>query len=980
MRKIIPVVLIAFVLVFQTDATAKKKRKKSKQPVAETQTTKAEEPMTDPMGVQVHTLANGLTVYLSENHEEPRISARIQVRAGAAQDPRDATGMAHYLEHMVANKGSQRMGTTDYEAERPHLERIRALYDELFTTTDADARLELYKQIDAESQLANKYSVPNEIKQLWGLMGGRRYNAFTNHDTTAYIVDMPANRLEHWARIEADRFATPVFRSFHTEVETVFEEKNRSMDKPSRALYDAMRALVFKSHPYGTSVLGDVEHVKNPSVSKTYEYFERWYVPGNMAVILAGDFDSAEALAVITEHLGKLPAKEVTAEERVAVPPLKGEERAEIVHHDDEQVEIIWQAVPFGHEDMLVVRVMDMLLNNASTGLLDVNLNQTQKVRKSGSAPWFGRLAGWQRVWGQPREGQTVEEVEALLHEQVQALKDGNFTQQDLDDIVLNTVAQEKRQAEYNSGRINHMANAFLYGIPWEVFAQRNELMAQVTREQVIEAANRYLGDNRAVVVRRNGQPELNPIEAPPITELKVDTEAHSELFAEIKALPVDAIEPQQLVAGQDYEVRETPAGLLYTTPNPYNDLAALQVTWRTGRGHDPGLCVAMGLWERSGVGEMDLEAINRELYRGAADLYTNCGHWSCTLTLMGPEESVIRLWPMVVERLQAPVLTEEDRTKHIEDKIAKRQDDLTAKGTQNRVLKSFARKGEDSPYLAHPADDEMRALTLDELVARPSALLGQQRVVYYTGNRPAEEIEALLVDPDGTYEPTPEVPTIHFLQPQETHILLLDFDSLQSDVTVVAGGEVYDTTHLPDYYMLGEYMGGNAGMVFQEIREARGFAYSAGAFYSRGARAGDETSFQAILGTQADKTAEASALLLEMVQQVPPDPDRHGRARDSVAEKLRTERITFRSIAYWAESWRRKGLDGDPRAGLLAELPEHTIEQLDGFAGRFEQQPLTIAILGDVDGIDMEALEAIAPVTRVTLEDLVSYPPVVEE
>ena len=973
MRSVLRVLPIILALTIQPPATAKKRSKKQPPP-------DPEPVQVDPLDVQIHTLPNGLTVYLSENHEEPRISARIMVRAGAAQDPRDATGMAHYLEHMVANKGSQRMGTTDYDAEKPHLDRIRELYDELFAATDPAAREALYKQIDEESQLANQYSVPNEIKQLWGLMGGRGYNAFTNHDTTAYIVDMPANRLEHWARIEADRFSTPVFRSFHTEVETVFEEKNRSMDNPSRAMYDAVRGLVFKSHPYGTSVLGDAEHIKNPSVRKTEEFFGRWYVPGNMAIILAGDFDSAVALAIITEHLGQIPAKEVTAEERVAVTPLNGEERAEIIHHDDEQVEIVWQTVAFGHGDMAALQVMDELLNNRATGLLDRNLNQTQKVRKSGSSPWLGRIAGWQRVWGQPREGQTIEEVEALLHEQIQALKDGAFTEGDIRDIVVNKVAYEQRQVEYNAGRINQMANSFLYGIPWDEYRKQNERLGQVTREQVIEAANRYLAGDRAVVVRRNGQPELNPITAPPITELKVDTEAHSELFTEVQALAAPALEPQQLVPGTDYNVSETAAGLLYVTANPYNDLAMIQLTFRTGRGHDPALCPAMGLWEQAGVGEMDLEAFNRELYGGAATLYASCGQYSTSVTLMGPQDSVARLWPLVEQRLAEPVLTEEDRTKHIEDLIAKRQDDLTSKRTQNNVLKEYARRGADSSYLEHLADDQLRGLALEELAGRPGALLGQQRVMFYVGNQPADEVQALLVDPAGTYEPTPEVPAAVYDQPAATRILLLDFDSLQSDVTVIAAGEVFDAAHLPDYTLLGEYMGGNAGMVFQEIREARGFAYSAGAYYSRGSKAGDHTALQGILGTQADKTATATALLLEMIRAVPPDPDRHERARDSAAEKQRTERITFRSIAYWAESWRRQGLPGDPRAGLLADLQDHTLEELDSFAGRFEELPLTIAILGDADGIDMAALEAIAPVTRVTLEQLVSYPPAAAE
>ncbi len=278
----------------------------------------------DPMAVSVHTLDNGLTVYLSENHEEARVSARISVRAGGAQDPDDATGMAHYLEHMLANKGSRRLGTLDYEAEAPHLERIRALFDQLGEAPDDEAFAAIYAALDAEGLEAQRYVLPNELKQVYGLLGARGLNAFTNHDSTQYVNDIPANALTAWATLEGDRFSAPVFRAFQTEVETVYEEKNRSMDNPGRAIGEAMSAALFGDHPYGRPVLGTIEHLKRPSISKTEAYFERWYVPDNMAVILAGDFDSAEALALIEEHLGGLTPAGLEREDPPPPAPLAG--------------------------------------------------------------------------------------------------------------------------------------------------------------------------------------------------------------------------------------------------------------------------------------------------------------------------------------------------------------------------------------------------------------------------------------------------------------------------------------------------------------------------------------------------------------------------------------------------------------------------------------------------------------------------------
>jgi len=933
----------------------------------------------DPMDVVVHTLDNGLTVYLSENHQEPRISAWVMTRAGASQDPRDATGMAHYLEHLLANKGTQRMGTLDHAAEKPHLDRIRALYDELFTTTDEARRAELYAQIDAEGQAANEYTVANELKQLWGLMGGRGLNAFTNSDMTAYVIDMPSNRLGHWARIEGDRFSSPVFRSFHTEVETVFEEKNRSLDNPARAMSDTLSRAVYGEHPYGTSTLGRMEHVKNPSVSKTYEFFERWYVPGNMAVLLAGDFDADEALALLEEHLGAIEAKPVTARERLAVAPIAGEQRVEFVHHDDEEVRIAWQTAPHGHPDHEALLVADWLLNNGSTGLIDRNLDQTQAVRKAGSFPDVRIQGGMQVVYGQPREGQTIEEVEQLLLDQIRGLHEGDFTDQDIQDIALNDRVRQERWQEYNAARVNLMGRAFLHGEDWDHARLRGERMASITREQVMDVAQRYFGEDRVVVVRREGQPEIPAYEAPPITELELNTEDHSALFLELLDLPAAPIELQELVAGEDFEVVETEAGRLYVTPNPYNDQYELRLRVYTGEGHEPTQCVAMDLWEKAGVGDMDLEAFERELYRQAASLYTSCQRWQTDVVLSGPRESLEAVWPLVVQRLREPVLSQEDLDKHIADTIAQRRDDLTSKKTLNRVLQAFAKRGEHSKYLHKLGDDALQELTLEQLRAVPAGLLDLQRVVFYAGPLGAAEIRALTVDPAATYATTPPRPPLTYTTVPATRILFLDYDSVQCDVSAFAAGEIFDPARQADYRLLSEYLGGNAGLIFQEIREARGMAYSAWGRYSQGVAAGDQTLVQGSLSTQADKTAEAAGLLLEMVRDVPLDDDRWIRSRDSLEEKLRTERITFRSVGWNAESWHRKGLEQDPRAAVFSALADLEPSGLDAFTARFDEQGLTLSILGDPDRVDMEALAEIAPVTRVTLDELISYAPVEE-
>ena len=198
----------------------------------------------------VHRLENGLTVYLSPSHEKPRVSAWIAFRVGGKHDPSDSTGMAHYLEHMLF-KGSRRMGTLDYEKEKVHLDRILELYEKLFETKDPEERKKVYAEIDAENVKAYDYAIPQEFGNVYDELGFGGLNAFTGPEYVTYICDFPANRAETWAKVEADRFARPVFRLFQTEIETVYEEKNMSMDRPWTVINEAMGKAVYKEHPYG---------------------------------------------------------------------------------------------------------------------------------------------------------------------------------------------------------------------------------------------------------------------------------------------------------------------------------------------------------------------------------------------------------------------------------------------------------------------------------------------------------------------------------------------------------------------------------------------------------------------------------------------------------------------------------------------------------------------------------------------------------
>ena len=203
----------------------------------------------DPMNARIYTLDNGLKVYLSVYKDAPRVQTYIAVRAGSKNDPADATGLAHYLEHMLF-KGTDKYGSLDYFEEEPLLEEIEALYEEYrqIDMDDTENRDRLWAQIDSVSGEAAKFAIANEYDKMVSNIGAKGTNAYTSAEATVYVNDIPSNQLEKWLDIESERFRMPVFRLFHTELEAVYEEKNRGLDNDGRKMFEALLEGLFQKH------------------------------------------------------------------------------------------------------------------------------------------------------------------------------------------------------------------------------------------------------------------------------------------------------------------------------------------------------------------------------------------------------------------------------------------------------------------------------------------------------------------------------------------------------------------------------------------------------------------------------------------------------------------------------------------------------------------------------------------------------------
>jgi predicted Zn-dependent peptidase len=929
----------------------------------------------DPMGVSVHRLPNGLTVYLSPNKGEPRISAQIAVRAGSKHDPADSTGMAHYLEHMLF-KGTGRLGTLDYAAEKPRLDRIRALYEDLFKTKDEAARAKIYKAIDAENGEAAKHAVPNEFDRFYRLIGADGLNAYTSNEQTVYVVSIPSNRLEAWAAVESERFKDPVFRLFQSEIETVYEEKNRSMDNAERIINEEVWKRLFKVHPYGQqTTLGSIEHLKNPSLEKMYAFYERWYRPNNMAIVLAGDFDREKALEVVTRRFGSWVPKPLPALPEWKDPALSGAERAEVKYEAEQKVVVAWPTVPQSHPDADALAVLDMLADNSAAGLFNLRLNQAQKVKSSGSHPSFLNDRGAWFVWGTAKKDQPLEQVETLLLEVVESLKAGDFTEEDLAAVITDFEIGEKSRLESNEGRAAAMTASFVDFEEWERSAKRLERLRAVTKERVVAAAKRYLGPDRVVVLRRDAKPEIPKIAKPEFTKISIDPSRQSSFMKELLAIPAPKIEPKWLVAGRDYQITPIEGGRLYSARNPYNDLFQLSFRFERGSRHERRLCAALDLLELSGAGPYSAEEFKKKLYALGTTVRYSCGEQESAVHLSGVDRN---LWPsleLLAERFDWPAVAPDALAKMVEVELGAREDEKKNPGAVHFALGQLAQRGRDSAVLRRLSNAELKSLAEPQLKAIIRDFPQYSTRVAYVGNRTPGEL-AQLLRTGRRAKPVPARAPLKLLRPQKPRVLFTHRDMVQAQVGLFAADETYDPERVVDYAYYANYMGGDmSSVIFQEVREARALAYSATGGHTVTAEKGDDTMLWGRLGCQADKTPEAASLMLSLLREFPSSEKRFAETAKAIEESYRASPTPFRAVPATVIAWEDQGLTGgDPGPKRFERALSYTLPELSSFAARFKDAPMTIWVLGHRDRVNLESLKSLGELEEKSLGEIFPY------
>ena len=500
----------------------------------------------DPTGLRLYTLDNGLKVYLSQNSDEPKIQTYIAVRAGSNYDPKESTGLAHYLEHMVF-KGTSKIGTIDWEKEKEQLDKIADLYEQHRAETDPEKKAELYRQIDQTSFEASNFSVANEYDKMISSLGATGTNAYTWFEQTVYTNKIPANELDKWLAVESERFGELVLRLFHTELEAVFEEFNRGQDSDFRKRYYAMLEGLFPNHPYGQqTTIGTADHLKNPSLVDINNYFDKYYVPSNMAMILVGDFDFEPTIEKIAGSFGKLQGDPVEHPTLPREEPISSPVVTEVFGPTAESVSIAFRTDAIGTEEHKYITLADMILANGNAGIIDLNLNQKQMVQNASCSPTFLKEYGYHVFTGTPKADQSLDEVKDLLLEQIDHLKKGEFEDWMIEAVVNDLKLNQTRQYENNTALANAYVNAFIYGQNWEDEVKFLDELKEVTKDELVAYVNEFYKDNYVVTYKRKGEdPDVVKVSNPGITPVNLNRGQQSEWVTKFYKMEAEPLKPK---------------------------------------------------------------------------------------------------------------------------------------------------------------------------------------------------------------------------------------------------------------------------------------------------------------------------------------------------------------------------------------------------------------------------------------------------
>lgn len=940
----------------------------------------------DPTKARFYTLPNGLTVILSENKKTPRIQTLFGTRAGSNNDPKDHTGLAHYLEHLLF-KGTNKFGSLDWAKEKPLLDKIDALYEAYnkIPFSDSTARKAKYHEIDSVSGEAAKFAIANEYDKMLAAMGSQGTNAHTWVEETVYEENIPSNAIDKFLAVQSERFKAPVLRLFHTELEAVYEEKNIGMDNDGRKVYEVMLAAMFPTNNYGQqSTIGTVEHLKNPSLLAIKDFYSKYYVPNNMALVMVGDFNADAVIAKIDAAFAWWKPKAVTPYNPAPERPLTAPVVKDVFGPTAENITIAWRmpgATTF--KDNVLLELTRNILANGKAGLIDLNLNKQQKVLRASAGGLDFKDYSNLQISGSPKAGQTLDEVKALLMAQIDLLRKGEFDESLIKSTAANYKLDKLESIKDINSTANELMNSFIQerGTMWDKKVLFLDAMNNVTKAELVAYINKFITDGYVVVYKRKGEDKnITKVPKPAITAVAVNRDAQSPFLKSVEVMKSSNIQPAFLDYAKDIQKSKVGAATVYYSQNKDNDIFRLYYRLNMGSWNNKLLSSATQYLQFLGTDKYSAADISKEFYKLACTFNVNAGTEFTTISITGLQENfdkAVVLFENVIKNCQP----DEESLKKLIARIQKQRTDTKLnKAAIMNGLTSYATYGEQNPFNYVMSNADLNAIKASDLTDILHDLTNYSHDIVYYGPQPLANFTASIGKLHAmptAFKPNAAKQEYKALQQNSNQVLFANYDMVQAEIRWIKNLDAYDASKNTTIDLFNNYFGGGgmSGIVFQTIRESKALAYSTFAVYSKPQKKENPFSFIAYVGTQADKLNDAVKSMNELINDLPKADKLFADAKTAIKKDIESDRITDESVIFNYLAAQRLGLNEDIRKKTYPEVDKLTFDDIKTFTKKeISGKAYTYCVVASEKKVNVDDLKQYGEVKKLSLEELFGY------
>ena len=933
--------------------------------------------------VQKFLLDNGFTVILNQDPNAKDVYGAVVVNAGSKNDPADATGMAHYLEHLLF-KGTEQLGSTDFSKEKPFMDSIIYYYDLLGRTKDDAERKKIQLLINNQSVQQSKFANPTEFDKLIKSIGGTGLNAFTANDMTVYHNEFPGNQMEKWLELYSHRFQKPVFRSFQSELEVVYEEKNRGMDSPFSKLFEEIHTQLFKTHPYGTqSTIGTTEHLKNPSLTKMYEYFNTYYVANNMALVLSGNFDLEKTIPIIKEKFSKLRSAPIPVFPNYEQSKFEKKEIVEVNYTPIKFGLLGYKTVKNGNKDEIALDVFTRFLQNESeTGVLN-KLQLDGKIMGTGMIPLSYNDDGAIVMFYIPKiVGQSFEEAEALMYDAINKIKKGEFSEKDLQIIKQEITRQRKEGLENSEDRVMNLVQVFSEGSTWEDYLKQIETIEKLAKKDIMRVANEYFGENHFVMHSSTGFPKKDILEKPGFKPVTVEKMIDSEYAKNFLATIVSSESPRILDYNKDAKSMDINASnKLYITPNPINDLFTLKIERMVGKDSIKNLDIADSLFNYFYTKDQSRDQLKEAFALLGITYYAQVNDDRFSVTFNGIEGNLQKALPLIKSLMYEPIADEASLKIIVEEIVSERDSEIKDPSSMGQMLLNYARFGEESENLTRAPLKKIKKLTVPQIISAYKEIMKYNTTYHFVGTTSADKVKEMLTSTfpmentnrkvEFTDKKTKEIKknTVYFIN---------DKNAVQSQVYFLVNtpnfsGNTIDKVNAESF---NQYMSdGFSGILMQEIREYRSLAYTTSGAFINPIRKNNPGTFYSYVGCQGDKTLDAIGVMNNILKQMPEKPERIEMIKAGLINSVSSNFPDFRSISSRIDRGRQMGYIQSPLVDEYKLYGTLTFNDIVSFyKSNIQSQNRVITVYGNAQMIDKKKLAEYGNVIELKLKNIKVY------